>query len=446
MAPTVALVSLGCPKNLVDSEIMLGLLAEAGYEVVEEAEGAEVVIVNTCAFIEPAVEEAVEALLDLSDLKTRGTRCLICAGCLTARYREELRAELPEVDAFIGPGAVPRIADVVERGLAGERPYETGEAPWLYQATTARMRSGQEWLAYAKIADGCSHRCAYCMIPTLRGPYRSRPADDIRAEIAGLIAEDVREICLIAQDTSAWGRDLPGQHSPAELLRALELGSWEGWVRLMYLHPDGMSEALLSAVSAIAQVVPYFDLPLQHSDRALLRRMGRRGDAESYLALLGRIRATLPEAAIRTTFIVGYPGESRAQFEGLLRFVEQARFDRLSAFRYWDEPGTRAERLGAKVDPAEAQDRLDELMELQAGISREINEGFVGRRLRVLVEEPGPERGEMLGRSYRDAPEVDGNVLVTGPGADELRPGTFVEVIVRAALEHDLRAELVDGR
>lgn len=441
MATTVALVSLGCPKNLVDSEVMLGLLAEAGYEVVEQAEGAEVVIVNTCAFIEPAVEEAVEALLDLSDLKARGTRCLICAGCLTARYREELRDELPEVDAFIGPGAVPRIAEIVERCLAGERPYEAGEAPWLYQAATARIRSGQEWLAWVKIADGCSHRCAYCMIPSLRGPYRSRPPDDIRAEVAGLLAEDVREICLIAQDTSAWGNDLPGEHSLAGLLRALDLGDWDGWLRLMYLHPDGMTEALLEAVAATPQVVRYFDLPLQHADRAVLRSMGRRGDAESYLGLLDRIREALPGAAIRTTFIVGYPGESRAQFEGLLRFVEAARFDRLSAFRYWDEPGTRAEHLADKVDPEEAQDRLDELMELQAGIAQEINEGLVGRRLRVLIEEPGEEPGTMLGRSYRDAPEIDGNVVVTGPGAADLRPGAFAEVAIRAAEEHDLRGE-----
>lgn len=442
MAHTVALVSLGCPKNLVDSEVMLGLLAEAGYQVVEEVEGADVVIVNTCAFIEPAVEEAVEALLDLADLKAQGTRCLICAGCLTARYREELSAQLPEVDAFIGPGAVPQIAEVVALCLAGERPYVPGEAPWLYRASTARMRSGQEWLAWVKVADGCSHRCAYCTIPSIRGPYRSRPAEDIRAEVAGLLAENVREICLIAQDTSAWGHDLPGSPSLADLLGALDLGDWDGWVRLMYLHPEGITDALLEAVAATPQVIPYFDLPLQHADRHVLRSMGRRGDAESYLALVERIRRALPGAAIRTTFIVGYPGETREQFEGLLRFVEQARFDRLSAFRYWDEPGTRAEKLGNKVDPAEAQDRLDELMALQADIALDINEGFIGRRLRVLLEETGEAPEEMIGRSYRDAPEVDGNVQVRGRGAEDLMPGTFVDVIVRAALEHDLRGDV----
>ncbi len=440
MSHTVALVSLGCPKNLVDSEVMLGLLEQAGYRIVDEVEGAEVVIVNTCAFIEPAVEEAVEALLDLGDLKASGMRCLICAGCLTARYGAELPAEMPEVDAFIGPGAVPEVARIIERCLAGERPVEMPPAPWLYAADTPRVRTGREWLAHVKVADGCDHRCAYCMIPSLRGPYRSRPAEDIRAEVAGLIGEGVREICLIAQDTTAWGSDLPGDETLADLLGALELGGWDGWLRLQYLHPDGITDALLAAVSGSGQVVEYFDIPLQHADRAILRSMGRRGDAESHLAMLERIRGMMPEAAVRTTFIVGFPGESRERFESLLRFVEQARFDRLSAFRYWDEPGTRAYELGDKVDPAEAQDRLDELMELQARISREINERFVGRTLRVLVEEDGEQPGEVLGRSYRDAPEIDGSVIIACETAGSCpEQGHFADVLVHAALDHDLR-------
>ncbi len=443
MSHTVALVSLGCPKNLVDSEIMLGLLEQAGYRIVDELEGAEIVIVNTCAFIEPAVEEAVEALLDLADLKASGTRCLICAGCLTARHGAELFAEMPEVDAFIGPGSVPKIVEIIERCLAGERPVEMWPAPWLYAAETPRVRTGREWLVYAKIADGCSHRCAYCMIPSLRGPYRSRPAEDIRAEIAGLIAEGVREICVIAQDTTAWGSDLPGGPTLAELLESLELDGWDGWLRMQYLHPDGITDDLLSAVAQCPQLVEYFDIPLQHADGEILRSMGRRGDAETYLTMLGRLRAAMPEAAVRTTFIVGYPGESRERFESLLRFVEQARFDRLSAFRYWDEPGTRAHELADKVDPAEAQDRLDELMALQAHVSREINESFVGRTLRVLVEEEGENPGEMVGRSYRDAPEIDGSVIIAceATGACPER-GRFVDVLVQAALEHDLRGML----
>ena len=445
MSHTVALVSLGCPKNLVDSEVMLGLLEQAGYRIVDEVEGAEVVIVNTCAFIEPAVEEAVEALLDLADLKASGTRCLICAGCLTSRYGAELLAELPEVDAFLGPGSVPEIAAVIERCLAGERPVEMAAVPWLYAADTPRVRTGREWLAHVKVADGCSHRCAYCMIPSLRGPYRSRPAEDIRAEIAGLIDEGVREICMIAQDTSAWGSDLPGAQTLAGLLESLELGGWDGWLRLQYLHPDGITDELLAAVAGSEQVVEYFDIPLQHADAAMLRSMGRRGDAGAYLALLGRIRAVMPQAALRTTFIVGFPGESRERFESLLHFVAAARFDRLSAFRYWDEPGTRAHELGDKVDPAEAQDRLDELMALQAAISREINQGFVGRTLRVLVEEEGEEAGEVLGRSSRDAIEIDGSVIIACDAAGSCpERGRFADVLVQEAFEHDLRGIPLD--
>jgi len=440
MSHTVALVSLGCPKNLVDSEVMLGLLEQAGYRIVDEVEGAEVAIVNTCAFIEPAVEEAVEALLDLADLKASGTRCLICAGCLTSRYGAELLEELPEVDGFIGPGSVPEIAQIIERCLAGERPMGMAPAPWLYAADTPRVRTGREWLAHVKVADGCSHRCAYCMIPSLRGPYRSRPAADIRTEVAGLIGEGVREICMIAQDTTAWGSDLSGEQTLAGLVESLDPGGWDGWLRLQYLHPDGITDELVAAVAGSEQVVEYFDIPLQHADATMLRSMGRRGDGLAYLAMLGRIRGMVPEAAVRTTFIVGFPGESRERFEGLLRFVEQARFDRLSAFRYWDEPGTRAHELGGKVDPAEAQDRLDELMELQAGISREINEGFVGRGLRVLVEEEGEEPGELLGRSYRDAPEIDGSVIIAcDAGGCCPEPGRFADVLVHEALDHDLR-------
>ncbi len=422
----VALISLGCPKNLVDSEVMLGLLQDAGHEVVEDAQAAEVVIVNTCAFIEPAVEEAVEALLDVVGLRGEGgTPRVICAGCLTERYGEELRAELPEVDAFVGPGSIAQIAEVVAR-CAGEGQLLVQAAPpWLYSARTPRIRTGREWLAYVKVADGCSHSCAYCMIPSLRGPYRSRQADDVAAEVQALIADGVREICMIAQDTTAWGRDLQGGWTLARLLRSLDLGGWDGWLRLQYLHPGGITPDLLEAMASVEQAVPYFDLPLQHADQAILRSMGRRGDEESYLRMLGQIREALPGAAIRTTFIVGYPGETQERFEALMRFVEEARFDRLSAFRYWDEPGTRAAELPDQVPGDEALDRLEALMLLQAEISLEINRSFIGTPLRVLVEREDEETGRPVGRSYRDAPDVEGEVILAG---DAPEPGSFVSV------------------
>lgn len=440
MPCTVALVSLGCPKNLVDSEVMLGLLQNAGYEVVEEVTEAEVVIVNTCAFIEPAVEEAVEALLDLVDLKREGSaRCVICAGCLPERYRERLQEEIPEVDGFLGPGSVAEVVEVVERCLAGERSFRLSPVPWLYRYDTPRLRSGAQWLAHVKIADGCSHRCSYCMIPSLRGPYRSRGADDVRAEIRGLIAEDVREICLIAQDTSAWGRDLEGDWTLARLLESLDLGGWDGWIRLQYLHPDGISDEMIAAVAAVPQVVPYFDIPLQHAAGSVLRSMGRRGDPEAYLEMIGRIRGAIPEAALRTTFIVGYPGETDEDFERLLEFVREARFDRLSAFQYWPEEGTRAAEQEGQVPQDVALDRLDELMLLQHRISLEINESFVGGGLRVLIEQEGEAPTEYAGRSYRDAPQIDGEVVVEAAGRQP-QPGEFIVAEVIEAAEHDLRA------
>jgi len=278
------------------------------------------------------------------------------------------------------------------------------------------------------------------MIPALRGPYRSRPLEDIRAEVVAMIAEGVREICLIAQDTSAWGRDLAGGMTLAGLIDALQVGDWDGWLRLQYLHPGGVTDELLRAVAGTPQAVAYFDIPLQHAAPDILRSMGRRGDSDEYLRLLERIRQACPGAAVRTTFIVGYPAETRERFERLLRFVGRAQFDRLSAFRYWDEPGTRAHRLADKVPADEAQDRLDELMDLQAGISLAIGERFVATTMRVLVEEAGEKPGEMLGRSYRDAPDVDGSVIVTPcPGNGGPRPGQFIDVTIMGAHEHDLR-------
>lgn len=433
----VALVSLGCPKNLVDSEVMLGLLQDAGHEIVEEAEAADVVIVNTCAFIEPAVEEAVEALLDTVDLRRDdGRPRVICAGCLTERYGEQLPAELPEVDAFVGPGSVAEIADVVAKCTGEGQLLVQAAPPWLYSAQTPRVRTGREWLAYVKVADGCIHHCAYCMIPSIRGAFRSRRADDIRREFDALIADDVREICVIAQDTSMWGRDLEGEWTLARLLRALEPGDWDGWIRAQYLHPDGITPELLDAIAQIPQVVPYFDVPLQHAAPDVLRSMGRRGGPESYLRMLEQIREAVPGAAIRTTFIVGYPGETEESFRALLEFVEEARFDRLSAFRYWDEPGTRAAELPDQVPEGEALDRLETLMLTQAEISLAINRGLRGQTMRVLVEREDEETGEMVGRSYRDAPDVDGEVIV----ADAAPPaGSFVDVEITDAGEHDLR-------
>jgi len=312
-------------------------------------------------------------------------------------------------------------------------------------AETPRWRSGSEWSAYVKVADGCSYRCSYCLIPQLRGPYRSYALDDIKAECARLVGEGAKELCLIAQDTSAYGRDLAPKTSLAELINELGLDGFDGWVRLQYLHPSGVPEQLIEAVAQTATVVPYFDIPLQHADRDILRSMRRPGDAEEYLKLLGRIRGAIPEAAVRTTFIVGYPGETRRKFETLLEFVREAQLDRVATFTYWDEEGARSAELPDKVPAEEARERLDELMSLQAGISLAKNRSLVGERLRVLIEGEGDEFNEMVGRCYRDAPEVDGQVVVHGEDGERAgaEPGDFVPVMVTEALEHDLVGTIV---
>ncbi len=438
--PPVALVSLGCPKNLVDAEVMLGLLERAGYPLVEDPEQAEVLLVNTCAFIEPAVEEAVDALLELADLKQTGRlRALICAGCLTQRGGAELLEQLPEVDLFLAPSAIPRVVEAVEAALAGRRQVISASPDYLYCAETPRWRSAPGWTTYVKIADGCDNRCSYCTVPSLRGAYRSRTVGDVVAEAERLVSGDSREIILIAQDTTNYGRDLTPPASLAELLHALNGLDYDGWLRLMYLHPARITEPLLDAWAACRALLPYVDVPLQHAAPTVLRRMGRPGSPEAYLALLARIREHLPEAAIRTTFIVGFPGETEEDFATLCDFVQAGRFDRLSVFRYWPEEGTPAAALPDQVPFQVGDERLERLMQLQESISLSLNQQFIGRCLRVLVEQVTPEGA--TGRSYRDAPEVDGQVCL--PGALGLKPGQSVDVVITAAEIHDLLGQLL---
>lgn len=442
--PSVALVSLGCPKNLVDSQAMLGLLEQAGHPIVADTDEAEVIIVNTCAFIEPAQEEAVDALLDLSALKGGACRALICAGCLTQRHGQALLDELPEVDVFLGVGAAPRIVEAVQAALEGRRAVFDAPLDWVYDGATPRLHTGPEWLAHLKVADGCNHRCAFCTIPTLRGPYRSVPPEAVARQFAALAAAAVREVCLVAQDTSAYGQDLSPRVGLAELLDELGRIRYHGWLRLLYLHPDSLDEAVIARICGGPPLVPYFDIPLQHASPSVLRAMGRAGDAARYLDLVERIRRLEPSAAIRTTFIVGFPGETERDFEALLEFVAAARFDRLSCFRYWPEPGTRAARLPDQVPTELADERLDELMRAQEDVSLAVNRRLIGRRLTALVEEPVPGRKLWLGRTYRDAPEVDGQISVeVSPRQTGLRAGEFVEVEVTGAQVHDLSGRMV---
>lgn len=435
------MVSLGCPKNLVDSEVMLGLLAQAGYPIVEDTEQAQVVIVNTCAFIAPAEEEAVEALLDVAELKQTGQlQALICAGCFPQRHLDGILDELREVDVFLPPGAVDQVVEAVELALSGRRDIIQAPLTYLYNAQTPRWRSGPEWLAYLKVAEGCSNRCTFCTVPSLRGPYRSRPLDDICQEFASLVEESVREVCLIAQDTTYYGRDLEPLSSLAELLDRLDKQDFDGWIRIMYMYPSRVSEALIESIAGADAIVPYFDIPFQHVAPTVLRRMQRPGNAASYLQLINQIRGTIPEAALRTTFIVGFPGETEEDFELLLDFVQEAKFDRLAVFRYWPEEGTPAAELPDQVPVEVANTRQEELLRLQEDISLANNERFVGQRLRVLVERESEEGDGWVGRSYRDAPEIDGEVIVQAKDkhSTDIQVGDFVWTTIKEAQVHDL--------
>jgi len=439
MKPSVALVSLGCARNLVDSEVMLGLLDEAGYPIVEDNEDAQVVIVNTCAFIEPAVNEAIEALLDISELKKKGKlQALICAGCLSQRYQDDLLEELPEVDVFLTPGAVDQVVEAVQLALSGQREVMKAPLEYIYDAHTPRWRSAPSWLAYIKIAEGCDNRCAYCTIPSLRGRHRSRPVDDICDEFSDLASDGAQEIVLIAHDTTRYGTEMEPSSSLAALLESLPTRDYDGWIRIMYMYPNRITTNLINSIGQSLCTVPYFDIPFQHASRDLLERMGRSGDGEVYLKELTQIRQIIPEAAIRTTLIAGLPGETEEDFQVLLDFVREARFDRLGVFPYWPEPGTPAAEMEDQVPPELARERQEELISVQEEISLENNQQFVGQTLRILVERE-VEPGLWAGRSYRDAPEVDGEVILR-TASEGIQPniGEFVWATVTKAQVHDL--------
>ena len=437
MKPTVGMVSLGCSKNRVDSENLLGFLSEKGYPIVADPAEADIIFVNTCGFIEPAKVESIDTIFEMAQYKQTGRlQKLFVTGCLSQRYSGDLAAEMPEVDGFLGVKDYDRIAEMMAEAENDLRPVFTDGHDRFF--TTRRVLTTPGYTAYVKISDGCDNRCTYCAIPLIRGRYESRPFEDIIAECEALAARGVTEITLIAQDTSRYGNDFEGH--PLLLKKLLQaVSDIEGihWVRVLYTYPDTVNEELLDAMVSIPKVAPYLDLPLQHINGRLLKAMNRRGTPEHIKKLI----AACHERGIvtRTTMIVGFPGETEEEFRELLDFVRDARFERLGAFTYSAEEGTPAAAMPDQIDEAVKERRLDELMMLQQSISMDANEARIGEVCEVLVD--GQEDGEYIGRSLKEAPEIDGNIRFTSHR--ELAPGAYVTVKITGAEAYDLTGEEV---
>jgi len=447
----VGFVSLGCPKNLVDSEVMMGQLKEAGYEITNDAADADTVVVNTCGFIESAKEESIEAILEATHLKEQGkAKKVVVAGCLVERYRDELLKELPEVDAFIGTNQLDRIVEAAEKDRKEFReieltPIGNKTATYLYDEYTPRLRATESHTAFIKIAEGCDRPCAFCSIPSMRGSFRSRRFGSIMKEAQNLAEQGVRELVLIAQDSSRYGEDLGDIDGLAILINELCRIERIEWVRVMYTYPTHISDGFLKAIAENEKAVKYLDMPLQHASRNMLKAMKRGGTRESLERLIKRVREAVPGIAIRTTFIVGYPGETEEDFEELVTFVKNCRFDNVGVFTYSDEEGTPAFDLAEKVPNEIAEDRRERLMKLQAGISRGINEEKVGKVFPVMFEGIS-EESELLwqGRLEGQAQEIDGRILINDAPEDFLPiSGKLVKVRITEAHEYDLVGEIV---
>ncbi|MGQ9512577.1 30S ribosomal protein S12 methylthiotransferase RimO [Thermodesulfitimonas sp.] len=433
----VGAISLGCAKNLVDTEVMLGLLGAAGYAITADPGSADVLLINTCAFITPAQRESIAAILEAARYKEEGRlKALVVAGCLAQRHGQALLREMPEIDALIGTGKVGEVVTAVTGALAGKKPVLLG-LPGFLSGTAPRLLTTPAYMAYIKIAEGCSNRCSFCVIPQLRGPYRSRCREEILAEARSLAAQGVKEVTLVAQDTTKWGLDLYGRPELPSLLR--EVARLEGirWVRLLYAYPTGISDELLGVLAAEEKVCNYLDIPLQHVSPQLLRAMKR--PVIDVPRLVERVRAAVLGVTLRTTFIVGFPGETAADFALLAATVRECGFDRVGIFPYFREEGTAAAALPGQVPWRVKRERLRQLWSLACEVSLQRNQEKVGRELLVLVE--GSKGRRFYGRSEADAPEVDGKVYFTA--RETLPPGTFVRVRVTGARPYDLVGEMI---
>ncbi len=435
-------VSLGCDKNLVDSEVMLGLLDEKGYQIVDEEADADVIVINTCCFIQDALEESIQTILDLAEYKKTGhLKALIVTGCLGQRYQQEILEEIPEVDMVLGTTNYDQIVDAIDAALAGKRKVRLADVDAVPAVHTKRLVTTGGHYAYLKIAEGCDKHCTYCIIPSLRGRYRSVPMEQLVEEAKGLAAQGVKELILVAQETTVYGKDLYGKKSLAPLLRRLCRIDGIRWIRLLYCYPEEVDDELIRVIREEEKVCHYLDLPIQHANDEILRAMGRKTNRAELTGLIARLREEIPDICLRTTLITGFPGETLAQHQELMDFVEEMAFDRLGVFQYSREDGTPAAAMSDQIPEEVKQQRYDELMSLQQGIAFDLAEEMPGRELDVLIEGRITDEDAYVGRTYRDAPDVDGLIFLDTK--EELMTGDFVKVKVTGAREYDLIGELL---
>ncbi|MBU1140215.1 MAG: 30S ribosomal protein S12 methylthiotransferase RimO [Proteobacteria bacterium] len=442
---TFHLVSLGCPKNLVDSEVMLGFLQEAGWQLTEDPNDATVLLVNTCGFIQAAVEEAVDEILELAKIKEHDPRkYLVVTGCLVQRYGDKLALELPEVDLFVGTEGVPDIANLIQDLLSGSLVEKVNcPARFLMDSSMPRVISTPFFRSFLKITEGCNNRCSYCMIPSIRGSLRSRPVADLCQELRHLEQDGMKEISLIAQDLTAYGRDLGSEVTLPVLLRQLLAQTDVPWIRLMYLYPSGVTDELLELIQREARILPYIDIPFQHVSDSILKRMNRHYGQRDLCRFVDRVREVVPDIALRTTMMVGFPGETEDDLHQLESFLKKYQIDHVGLFAYTNEQGAASENFEDQCTDELKQDRLQRVMELQADISKNILQKYVGQVLPVLVEGLSRETDLLLeGRTVYQAPDIDGCVYITDGIAN---PGDIVQVRITEAQIYDLVGEIVEG-
>ncbi len=439
----ILFLSLGCDKNLVDSEVMLGMLTSRGYEITDDENEADIIVINTCCFIHDAMEESIQNILEMAEYKKTGqAKVLIVAGCLAQRYRQEIFDEIPEVDEVLGTTAIDQIIRAVDQALEGKKEVILSDLNGLPLPDTGRVVSTGGHFAYLKIAEGCDKHCTYCIIPKLRGAYRSAPMERLLKEAQELADQGVKELILVAQETTLYGKDLYGEKSLHRLVKELCKIRGIQWIRILYCYPEEITDELIQVMKEEKKVCHYLDLPIQHASDAVLKRMGRRTTKKELIHIVTKLREQIPDICLRTTLITGFPGETQEQHEELLDFVDEMEFDRLGVFTYSPEEGTPAAEMDGQIDQEVKEERQAELMELQQEVAFDKAEEMTGREMLVMIEGKVADENAYVGRTYRDAPNVDGLIFINTD--EELVSGDFVRVKVTGALDYDLIGGLVE--